>query len=170
MTTKACSFIIVVAVVVLLVCEVATTTDAFSPQSTAARNMLSRSLTRTLLPHSNTRLHWFNNNDSSNKEDEEKPSQEEKKAFGFLKDFQGMMDNFDDVIDDFVYKRMGAGEQWYGKRKYNPSGRVDGKYNGMGQTDQFRIELARVQKEEMEKRRERRLAEEEEERRQRQMK
>ena len=42
------------------------------------------------------------------------------------------MQNMDSVIDDFVYKRMGAGEQWYGKRKYNPSGKIDGKYNGMG--------------------------------------
>ena len=76
-----------------------------------------------------------------------------------------MFENFDDVVDDFVYKRMGAGEQWYGKRKYNPSGKFDGDYQGMGRSDQFRIELARVQKEEMEKRRQRRLSEEEEARR-----
>ena len=89
-------------------------------------------------------------------------AKDEKKKGGFFQDLKGMFDNFDDVVDDFVYKRMGAGEQWYGKRKYNPSGKFDGDYQGMGRSDQFRIELARVQKEEMEKRRLRRLAEEEE--------
>jgi hypothetical protein len=83
----------------------------------------------------------------------------------FFDDLKGMMGRFDDVVDDFVYKRMGAGEQWYGKRKYNPSGKFDGDYNGMGGSDHIRIEIARVQKEEMEKRRQRRLAEEEETRR-----
>ena len=86
---------------------------------------------------------------------------QEPKKKGFFGDLLGMFENFDDVVDDFVYKRMGAGEQWYGKRKYNPSGKFDGDYNGMGRSDQFRIELARVQKEEMEKRRQRRLEEEE---------
>lgn len=90
-----------------------------------------------------------------------KKENEEPQKKGFLDDLKGMFANFDDVVDDFVYKRMGAGEQWYGKRKYNPSGKFDGDYNGMGRSDQFRIELARVQKEEMEKRRLRRLAEEE---------
>ena len=82
------------------------------------------------------------------------------KPRNFLDDLKGMFQNFDDVVDDFVYKRMGAGEQWYGKRKYNPSGRVDGDYNGMGRSDYFRIEIARVQKEEMELRKQRRLEEE----------
>ena len=49
-----------------------------------------------------------------------------------MEEWNGLMQNMDSVIDDFVYKRMGAGEQWYGKRKYNPSGKIDGKYNGMG--------------------------------------
>jgi hypothetical protein len=92
------------------------------------------------------------------------PEQEKEtttKKKGFLSDLRGMLQNFDDVVDDFVYKRMGAGEQWYGKRKYDPSGRVDGDYNGMGRSDYFRIEIARVQKEEMEKRKQRRLEEEE---------
>jgi hypothetical protein len=86
---------------------------------------------------------------------------ENSKPKNFLDDLKGMFQNFDDVVDDFVYKRMGAGEQWYGKRKYNPSGRVDGDYNGMGRSDYFRIEIARVQKEEMELRKQRRLEEEE---------
>jgi hypothetical protein len=81
-----------------------------------------------------------------------------------LEDLKGMLANLDDVVDDFVYKRMGAGEQWYGKRKYDPSGNFDGEYNGMGRSDHFRIEIARIQKEEMELKRQRRLAEEEEQR------
>jgi hypothetical protein len=82
----------------------------------------------------------------------------------FLEDLKGMLANLDDVVDDFVYKRMGAGEQWYGKRKNDPSGNFDGDYNGMGRSDHFRIEIARIQKEEMELKRQRRLEEEEEKR------
>lgn len=78
----------------------------------------------------------------------------------FFEDIRGMLANFDDVVDDFVMKRMGAGEQWYGKRKYNPSGRVDGDYNGMGRSSHYAIEIARVQREVMEERRQRRLEEE----------
>lgn len=78
-----------------------------------------------------------------------------------LEDIKGMLSNFDDVVDDFVMKRMGAGEQWYGKRKYNPSGRVEGDYNGMGRSSYYAIEIARVQKEMMEERKQRRLEEEE---------
>ena len=77
-----------------------------------------------------------------------------------FQDLMGMFKNLDDVVDDFVYKRMGAGEQWYGKRKYDPSGNFEGNYEGAGQTDITRIEIARVQKEEMEKRKQRRLEEE----------
>ena len=86
------------------------------------------------------------------------------KTSNFFDDLKGMLSNLDDVVDDFVMKRMGAGEQWYGKRKYNPSGNFDGDYNGMGRSDFMKIEIARVQKEEMEKRKKRRLAEEEERR------
>ena len=83
-----------------------------------------------------------------------------KKPKNIFEDIRGMLANFDDVVDDFVMKRMGAGEQWYGKRKYNPSGRVDGDYNGMGRSSHYAIEIARVQKEVMEERRQRRLEEE----------
>mmetsp|Transcript_38521 Transcript_38521/g.43387 ORF Transcript_38521/g.43387 Transcript_38521/m.43387 type:complete len:174 (-) Transcript_38521:220-741(-) len=86
-----------------------------------------------------------------------------KRDKNIIEDINGMFQNFDAVVDDFFYKRMGSGEQWYGKRKYDPSGKIDGKYNGMGQTDLLRIEIARVQKEEMELRKERRLLLEEEE-------
>ena len=88
-------------------------------------------------------------------------------AFGFLNDIQGMFNNFDDVIDDFLFKRMGAGEQWYGKRKYNPSGKFDGDYNGMGRSDFYKIEIAKIQKEEMELKRQRRLAEQQQQQRRR---
>ena len=67
-------------------------------------------------------------------------------------------DALDDVVDDFVMKRMGAGEQWYGKRKNNPSGRFDGKYEGGGKSDAFQIEIAKIQREEMELKKQRRLA------------
>jgi len=39
-----------------------------------------------------------------------------------------------------------TGEVFYGKRKYNPSGKVDGEYNGMGLTDKTRINIARARK------------------------
>jgi hypothetical protein len=73
----------------------------------------------------------------------------------------GIFKNLDDVVDDFVMKRMGAGEQFYGKRKNGPSGNYDGEYNGMGISDHMKIEIARVQREELELRRQRRLEEEE---------
>jgi hypothetical protein len=89
----------------------------------------------------------------------EEPSNKPKNK-NFLDDLKDVMKNFDDVVDDFVMKRMGAGEQWYGKRKYNPSGRVDGEYNGMGRSSHYSIEIARVQKEVLEERRQKRLEEE----------
>ena len=101
-----------------------------------------------------TSLSFFGNN-KKNEEPVEIEAEEEPKKNDFWQ-------NFDAVVDDFVYKRMGAGEQWYGKRKSNPSGKIDGDYNGMGQSDFMRIEIARVQKEEIELRRERRLEAEEE--------
>lgn len=66
-----------------------------------------------------------------------------------------MFNSFDDVIDDFMNKRMGNGEVFYGKRKYRPSGKVntDGKYNGMGMTDKARIDAARQIKEDLQARR-----------------
>mmetsp|Transcript_7455 Transcript_7455/g.20161 ORF Transcript_7455/g.20161 Transcript_7455/m.20161 type:complete len:160 (-) Transcript_7455:420-899(-) len=86
------------------------------------------------------------------------------KEGGFFSNVKNMMNDFDDVMDDFFFKRMGAGEQWYGKRKSNPSGRVDGNYNGMGRSDQIKIEIARAMKEEMELKRTRALEAEEERR------
>ena len=67
-----------------------------------------------------------------------------------FRDMGDMFASFDDVLDDFLYKRMGNGEVFYGKRKFKPSGRpnTEGKYNGMGLTDQVRIEVTREVKEE----------------------
>lgn len=64
-----------------------------------------------------------------------------------FKEAADMFANFDDVIDDFFYKRMGNGEQFYGKRKYKPSGNVEGSYNGMGLTDKLKIDISRQRKE-----------------------
>lgn len=67
-----------------------------------------------------------------------------------LKEFSDILNNFDDVIDDFMNKRMGNGEVFYGKRKYKPSGRLntDGYYNGMGLSDKVSIDISRARKEE----------------------
>eukprot|EP00553_Chaetoceros_curvisetus_P005019 CAMPEP_0204635424 /NCGR_PEP_ID=MMETSP0717-20131115/31478_1 /ASSEMBLY_ACC=CAM_ASM_000666 /TAXON_ID=230516 /ORGANISM="Chaetoceros curvisetus" /LENGTH=138 /DNA_ID=CAMNT_0051654165 /DNA_START=64 /DNA_END=480 /DNA_ORIENTATION=+ len=55
--------------------------------------------------------------------------------------------NLDAVADDFFYKRMGKGEIFYGKRKYKPSGDVDGDYNGFGLSDKQKIDMTREYKE-----------------------
>ncbi|CAB9530205.1 expressed unknown protein [Seminavis robusta] len=75
---------------------------------------------------------------------------------GFFKDF---MSSVDDQVDDFFNKRMGNGEAFYGKRKSNPSGKVEGQYNGMGLTDKLRIDVARARKEAFLEEKERRRAE-----------
>ena len=64
--------------------------------------------------------------------------------------FFDMFSNFDDVVDDFFYKRMGKGEIFYGKRKYKPSGDVEGNYNGFGLSDKGKIDYVREMKEEYE--------------------
>jgi hypothetical protein len=74
-----------------------------------------------------------------------------KKTWKPLANLSGIFSNVDDVIDDFMGKRMGNGELFYGKRKNSPSGRLnmDGDYNGMGYSDPLRIERARQRKEEV---------------------
>ena len=59
-----------------------------------------------------------------------------------------MFSNMDAVMDDFFFKRMGNGEQFYGKRKYNPSGKVEGDYSGFGLSDKTKIDVTREYKEE----------------------
>ena len=68
-----------------------------------------------------------------------------------------MFRNMDAVMDDFFNKRMGNGEIFYGKRKYNPSGQVEGDYNGFGLSDKTKIDVTREYKEEwLEKQRQKR--------------
>ena len=60
--------------------------------------------------------------------------------------FSGLLDmfkNFDDVIDDFMDKKMGNGEVFYGKRKYRPGGDFEGDYEGYGLSDFRKIEGAK---------------------------
>lgn len=66
--------------------------------------------------------------------------------FNPMKTWSNMMSTIDDMIDDFFYKRMGNGEIFYGKRKVNPSGKVEGAYNGFGLSDKQRIEDSRLVK------------------------
>eukprot|EP00980_Cylindrotheca_fusiformis_P009261 scaffold2018_cov113-Cylindrotheca_fusiformis.AAC.15 len=94
-------------------------------------------------------------NDNNSGNDESKGSN---KQGGIFQDF---FSNFDDIVDDFLNKRMGNGEAFYGKRKYKPSGKVEGDYNGMGRSNHYQIELARVQREEMKFRKQQRQQEEE---------
>jgi hypothetical protein len=76
--------------------------------------------------------------------------------------FQGigdMLSKMDDVIDDFMSKRMGNGELFYGQRKFKPSGRpnTEGKYNGMGKSDRLKIDAKREVKEAIIERKRRQL-------------
>lgn len=77
--------------------------------------------------------------------------QENKSVFpNPFKELTEMFSNFDDVVDDFLYKRMGNGEVFYGQRKYKPSNRpnTQGNYSGMGLSDKLRIDVTRQFKEE----------------------
>jgi hypothetical protein len=66
------------------------------------------------------------------------------------KDLTEMLQQWDDVIDDFMAKRMGNGEVFYGQRKFKPSNRpnTEGRYNGMGMSDKTKIDIVRDNKEE----------------------
>ena len=75
----------------------------------------------------------------------------QQKQFNFpnpLAELADMWQNFDDIVDDFFNKRMGNGEQFYGQRKYKPSGKVNTDYNGYGFSDFRKIEAAREFREE----------------------
>lgn len=80
----------------------------------------------------------MNNNDGNPQNQQQGP----------FKDLFDIFSNFDDVIDDFFYKRMGQGEIFYGKRKFRPSGKVEGDYNGFGLSDKTKIDITRAYKEE----------------------
>jgi len=89
---------------------------------------------------SQLRFSPFNNNNNK-VENESAPT--ESKGFNPIGEFFDMFSNMDDVIDDFYFKRMGNGEQFYGERKYKPSGKVDGKYDGFGLSDRTKIDTTR---------------------------
>jgi len=102
----------------------------------------------------------FSNNNNNNK-DENESSSTEAKGFNPIAEFFDMFSNIDDVIDDFYFKRMGQGEIFYGKRKYKPSGDVDGKYEGFGLTDRTKIDNTREYKMQWEEEKKRRKEREE---------
>ena len=88
-----------------------------------------------------------------------------KQQFNFpnpLTELADMWQNFDDIVDDFFNKRMGNGEQFYGQRKYKPSGKYSNEYNGYGFSDYRKIEAAREFREERARMKEERLAAEKE--------
>jgi hypothetical protein len=84
-------------------------------------------------------------------EGEERETTAAKNGWNPLSNLKDVFASLDDVIDDFMGKRMGNGELFYGRRKNNPSGRLnmEGEYNGMGYSDPLRIERARQRKEEV---------------------
>ena len=87
------------------------------------------------------------------------------KQFSFpnpLAELADMWQSFDDIVDDFFNKRMGNGEQFYGKRKYKPSGKYSEEYNGYGFSDFRKIEAAKEFREERARMKEERLAAERE--------
>ena len=88
-----------------------------------------------------TRLH------AQESENGDESSDNKNESKGFINEFFDMFKNFDDVAEDFFYKRMGKGEIFYGKRKYKPSGDVEGEYNGFGLSDKLKIDMTREYKE-----------------------
>mmetsp|Transcript_34921 Transcript_34921/g.41708 ORF Transcript_34921/g.41708 Transcript_34921/m.41708 type:complete len:172 (-) Transcript_34921:431-946(-) len=92
--------------------------------------------------HSNSQLGFSPFNNNNNKVENESATTESK-GFNPISEFFDMFSNIDDVIDDFYFKRMGNGEIFYGKRKYKPSGEVDGKYDGFGLSDRSKIDTTR---------------------------
>jgi len=70
-------------------------------------------------------------------------SSTDKNTFNPFREFFDIFSNLDDVIDDFYFKRMGNGEVFYGKRKYKPSGKVEGIYDGFGLSDKSKIDMTR---------------------------
>merc|ERR1712232_542095 len=70
-----------------------------------------------------------------------------------VSEFFDMFSTLDSVVDDFYFKRMGNGEIFYGKRKYKPSGQVEGEYQGLGLSDKLKIDMTREYKRQREEER-----------------
>lgn len=102
----------------------------------------------------------FSSNNIDDNDDEKSPAW---KNWNPLKDAADMFSNFDDVVDDFMNKRMGNGEVFYGKRKFRPSNRpnTDGRYNGMGLSDKTKIDVTREYRDAVLEERRRRFLEDE---------
>ena len=90
--------------------------------------------------------------------DEERTQQQQINFPNPLNELADMWKNFDDIVDDFFNKRMGNGEQFYGQRKYKPSGKVTTEYNGYGFSDFRKIEAAKAFREERARMKEEKLA------------
>ena len=69
--------------------------------------------------------------------------EEESKNGGVFSGITDFFGNMDAIAEDFFYKRMGKGEIFYGKRKFKPSGEVEGDYQGLGLSDKLKIDMAR---------------------------
>ncbi|KAL7451637.1 hypothetical protein ACHAWC_003462, partial [Mediolabrus comicus] len=96
---------------------------------------------------------------------EKREAADDEKQFSFpnpLAELADMWQSFDDIVDDFFNKRMGNGEQFYGKRKYKPSGKYSEEYNGYGLSDFRKIEAAKEFREERARMKEERLSAERE--------
>ncbi|KAL7436988.1 hypothetical protein ACHAXM_005410 [Skeletonema potamos] len=90
--------------------------------------------------------------------DEERTQQQQINFPNPLNELADMWKNFDDIVDDFFNKRMGNGEQFYGQRRYKPSGKVTTEYNGYGFSDFRKIEAAKAFREERARMKEEKLA------------
>mmetsp|Transcript_10090 Transcript_10090/g.12354 ORF Transcript_10090/g.12354 Transcript_10090/m.12354 type:complete len:148 (+) Transcript_10090:56-499(+) len=86
-------------------------------------------------------LNFFGPFKQESEEEPEHIPKIEKKKFNL---FSGL----DDALDDFMNKRMGKGEIFYGKRKNNPSGEINGDYNGFGLSSREKIEVTQDRKDE----------------------
>jgi hypothetical protein len=111
----------------------------------------------------NNRVLHANNNNNNNKDD----GGDGGGGFNLFQGVSNMFAEMDSQMDDFFNKRMGNGEVFYGKRKFQPSGRdnTEGEYNGMGMSDPIRIAVAKAKKEAMLEQRQRRLEQEKQENR-----
>jgi hypothetical protein len=62
-----------------------------------------------------TSLSFFekNKNNDETKVDDNAADTDTNAKIGVMADIKAMFENLDEVVDDFFYKKMGAGEQWY---------------------------------------------------------
>lgn len=131
MTVPNSNLITVCLLITVVLSVLFTQSQGFSVSSSSQLRVVSQS----------TRLH------AQESENGDESSDNKNESKGFINEFFDMFKNFDDVAEDFFYKRMGKGEIFYGKRKYKPSGDVEGEYNGFGLSDKLKIDMTREYKE-----------------------